>query len=555
MKKNLSLCQKFAQKHLSKPWVALLYLFSLVFFRTLFYGFQYFHQLDDYIQFHNYALYPEFTGNSIWKLIELTGYFSYRPLAGVLDLTLWTALFDHMIWGVALITLLYAWSAWLFYRLFQEFFPCSPLFLVIYTLMPLGFEGTYWMSASTRIIPGLFFTALALHYLHLFCKEGGKGRFVLYFLAQCLSYCFYEQSIAFSITCVALLSLFHLCTKEIRSLAGLSFLPSLGIFLLITNLAPTAPMASGRTNYIFPSTPYYFEMFLPDLLQQLQQSFLEASYFITAKGFLRGIHIVWDASAFGYLFLILLLPLGLFFLSKQDKNQTTSSLVGMVVGVLLFLAPVSIFFIIENPWFSLRNTVTSFVGLALTLDVLVTGCSKNIPSIKSLPWICAYGLSVVFLLASVSELTDYKDSYEDDLQIATVLYPTLSQMSVEEKVAVYGIEASYLSEQNYYFHDHVKGTSYSDWSLTGRMTAFAKVPVPAICPFSLTETVYFPYESQIKRPENFTVHLLYDHESGQLSPLEILVVEPGVLYHFYDSQGNLVGILEENQGFGQFNQN
>ena len=128
--------------------------FFLIVIRFLYFGFKYFPQLHDYIQHHNYA--PQ---GGFFYLVERLGLLGARPLAGILDITLWSWLWQCAIVGVLILSALYAFSAVKFQEIFEKFFGTSKFFIIIYALLPLGIEGTYWMSASTRIIPGMFFAA------------------------------------------------------------------------------------------------------------------------------------------------------------------------------------------------------------------------------------------------------------------------------------------------------------------------------------------------------------------------------------------------------------
>ncbi len=575
--------------------------------------------LDDYIQHHNYAFLTQFQWKKTWQMLNDMGLLSFRPLAGIMDLSLWSLLYPQMILGVALITLLYACSAWLFYRLFQEFYPCSPLFLVLYCLFPLGFEGTYWMSASTRIIPSLYFTALTASYFHRFCITGKWKQCVLFFLFQCLSYCFYEQGMVLSITFVGLLSLYHFCYREAspvfpqkkyrphwkRSLCGLSFLISLGLYYFVTNTAYSSNMVSKRTEFIFPS-PYYYEVFLPDLLGQLQVSFVEGSFGTFFLGLSRGWRILWEHWGIWYLCLATLLPCFLFFFPKETQsegearqksskfskflkfsNSNTSKIIpkekktssvqtarspqkenalkkgkpltffrvvmGLFLAFLLAFAPISIFFVIANPWFSLRGTVTSFCGLALAMDLLLVYVSGLCPKGFYVQRGFAIILASLCLVASVSELSDYKDTYEDDIQVVSTLYPYVKDFTAGQKIALLGVEPSYLEEMNVNHHEHLHGVTQSDWALSGCFTAYAKWKSPSFVPLPMDRQCYYPYEGGSKRPDagGFDVFFHYDHDTGTVTPLTYETIHPEEEYHFFDPEGNLFAVLldVENHGF------
>lgn len=557
MKEKLAPYTKKTETLLQKTAVQVILLFSLVFLRYLFFGFEYYYMLDDYIQHHNYATGTQYEWTATWNFLNQMGLLSYRPLAGILDLSLWSLLFEEMIWGVALLSLLYAWAAVLFYQLLQQFFSCSPLFLVICTMIPLGFEGTYWMSASSRVVPGLFFTALTAWYFHKFCEQGKKRDFCLFFLFQCLSYGFYEQCLVHSITCVGLLSIYHFFYHRKRSFWGFSFLGSLGIYWLVTHAGASTALFTNRTEIILPS-PYYFNVFLPELLNQLKFSFLYGGFYTIFNGFFRGIQMIFQHSGYFYFFLSILLSSFLFLLPKQKKNKPETATkakllpdyVGFIVGFLLFLAPISIFFVIANPWFGLRNTVCSFWGIALMIDLIWKKIADKIPQndlIKGeyFQIITAVALCFLSLIASVSEISDYKDTYEDDFQVISSLYPVISQLDSSLRVGVLGVEPSFLTAQNFSYHEHLHGVTESDWALSGAMIAYANGPVPTLVPIPVVNQSYYPYHGGSKRPGTFDALYYYNHNTGEVISLTFSEYKPEEEYHFYDPEGNLFAVLQD----------
>ncbi len=178
----------------SERWILLfLVLFALIFFRYCYYGFEYYYQLDDYIQYYNYTAHR----GSVQTIISTLGLLAARPLAGIADITVWSMFFSRMIVGVAIMSAMYAASACAFKRVFNRHFGTGYVFLAVYALLPLGFEGTYWMSASTRIVTGLFFASVSLLCFDNWFERGSKLILLLYRLLQLATYCFYEQVIFF----------------------------------------------------------------------------------------------------------------------------------------------------------------------------------------------------------------------------------------------------------------------------------------------------------------------------------------------------------------------
>lgn len=154
----------------NEPAALFLLLYLLLMVRNCACGPTYYPQLDDYIQYHNYA-----SAASFQALQQSTGLLDTRPLAGLADYFVWSPMFDHMILGLALISLLYVLTVMLFWKILQRYFHVSILFPVLVTLLPLGMEGTYWMSAATRVVVGMFFGVLATRIFLKWLDSGGWG--------------------------------------------------------------------------------------------------------------------------------------------------------------------------------------------------------------------------------------------------------------------------------------------------------------------------------------------------------------------------------------------
>ena len=119
-----------------REWMMVPALFLLLMARACAFGFQYYPQLDDYIQYHNFP-----SGGSLLRLHQSEGVLSSRPLAGVADFYIWGPMFGHLILGVALISLFLALTAVLLKRQLGRYFEIGPVFLVVLTLLPLGEIG------------------------------------------------------------------------------------------------------------------------------------------------------------------------------------------------------------------------------------------------------------------------------------------------------------------------------------------------------------------------------------------------------------------------------
>ena len=516
-----------------RPGAVFLLLFSLVFFRYVVFGFQYYPQLDDYIQYHNYS-----TGNPFLLIVQ-EGLLAARPLAGILDVFFWGRFWGMMILAVALISALWAASALLLRRVLSRYFPLGFSFFLVYTLLPLGMEGTYWLSASTRIVCGMFFCALSARLFQSFLDRGGAGRLLLlWFPVFILSLGFYEQTFVLSFALICLLSLFHVGESRRRAFCGALAIPAAAFYFIFTHLFSDSITYSARSTVILPITNYYLETFLPELISQLRSVFLYGGWQTLTRGFARGVTMLFTAECLWYVLLLLVLCVCVFAAAARTggrlhfPEKRTGAVCGgqialygtaaaqMFWGAVLAMLPLAPFFVIGTPWFSMRGALPSFLGLACMADaVLRTVCrpfgahGKHVTAA-----LCAAG-AFIFCCAAVSETADYKETFENDQAIVSLLCACDASAAPGGKIGVLNLNPSYLEEQNYFYHEHIHGVTESAWVLEGAMTAYKNgAPKASWTPLPLSEdgTVWKAWNRESLRLSGFDRLYYLDAEEMRL---------------------------------------
>ncbi len=497
-----------------------LLLFLLLMARNCVCGLEYFPQLDDYIQYHNYA-----RAESFQALQQDTGLLASRPLAGLADYFLWGPMFDHMIVGVALISLLYVGTALLFWRILKRYFRLSPLFPVVMVLLPLGVEGTYWMSASTRVVVGMFLAALAawafLHWL----DGDGVGWLPLYLTLQLLPFGFYEQAGILSVTLTVGAAMMEWLLNRrppCRCAVSLWGVPALGLYFLVTKLLADGGVYSSRAEIILPISRYYWTVFFPDVMGQFRDVFLKGGFFTLAKGFVRGMRMIPS----GLLLLVLevlvlcvLLCAALRQQSEEEGKKRTG--VALLSGLLLGLGPISLFLVLGNPWFSLRGAVTSFPGIALMVDAFVLWLWDRLPFRRGGLAVLTAAAAFVFCVAGASEVLDYRDTNYHDWRAAHLVMDTLKAHGLDGssgRVGILNLEPSYLPNQNFFWHEHIHGCTESEWAFAGLLTAEGGENLPSVTPLP-TNPMYRQWNRQANHPEGFESLFWYD--GAYLYPVEL----------------------------------
>ena len=278
----------------------------MIFLRFVFCGFSYAYQGDDYIQYHNYP-----SSQSYIKLIKQEGLFSSRPLAIILDLYIFAPFWDNMILAVLLISVLYGASAILFYKVFRRFFGTGMFFVVFYSLLPLCFEGTYWISASSRIVSGLFFTAVSLFALVKFADGGCAALAALFVIFQLLSFAVYEQIFILSFLICIIFAVIFALQKNKRAYITLASLSNAAIYFVFTLVFGSDGALSKRIDIVSPFTKYFWSTQLEYASRQIGAAFIKGGTLTLVKGFYRGIKLIFSEKNFLYLIAAIALPASL----------------------------------------------------------------------------------------------------------------------------------------------------------------------------------------------------------------------------------------------------
>lgn len=401
--------------------------------------------LDDYIQYHNYA----HLMGGFASAVKTLGLFAARPIAGLLDIVLWSRFYENLFVAVILIALLYAASAVVFRRLFEA----GSFFYVVYLLFPLNLEGTYWLSAATRIVPALLLAGLAGTYAK------GKKPFAAG-ICCLLAAGFYEQGFVLA----AGLVIWYATTRRDWRVAAIPPV-CFGLYFFITRLAGDSALYGGRTQYVMP-----WEIF-GSVTGQIW-SVLKGGAIITVKGAARGLTTgVW---AFALMAVCLYIVWSL-------HNNSTGRPHMILLGLAFAAGPLAPFFVISNPWVSMRAAACCIPGLALAADAAL-GSRRTVSTV----------LAAVFLFATASELADYVSVARYDAAVLTALAQATEGMGRVENVGVYGLEPYILPEQNYIWHEHIHGVTESRWALTGGLRAVANsMDVPTVTP--LAKNIYIDY--------------------------------------------------------------
>lgn len=500
---------------------------TVSFGRFLFGGFFYPLMLDDYLQ---YYVYPRFS-LSIPRLIKEQGMLSSRPLAGVSDLFIWSRFQINMLIAVFILSLMFAASGLIFYRVLEKYMKITPVFLIFYLLFPMNIEGTYWISASSRVVTGMFFAALFFLCMDKCLSEFKPRRFILYAAFQLISMCYYEQYIILSFALTLFLIILHK-PKLIYSIAyaAVPFLNAF-VYVVFTKSAGYSPMYTSRGELANIFGAYFWNNHLPRVKVQFGRLFYSPVKLL-GKGFLRGIGIMTKEKWIIAAIFIIIAGIAVFIISRkkskdEDKKKAAVAF-KIAASVILFLLPLSAFVFIANPWVSLRVTVASSVGAALGIDTCFIGLLTLIKkeNVKNILYAAFPALLCVwFLTSTVSEVHDYKQTYRDDQRIINTLLETTLKFDRTLTVTILGIEKSYLEDVNFTHNEHIHGVTESSWALTNAVKAYSTDGgTPSILPVPAKTAVWKP-----ERLEDSTAVFIFN--DGKMTGVSY--VKSGNNYIFY----------------------
>lgn len=539
--------QNLKNKKTVKQYSALSFfaVFGLIVIRFLYYGFNYFLSLDDYTQYLYYQLLDDKV-----QFVKNAGLLAARPLAGLFDVFVWGKMNSVLILAVIIISLLFAASAVLLRDVFSKYFKVGIGFLIVYTLLPVGTEGTYWLSASTRIVCGLFFASLSAFLLQKYIESRKPVYLVLSSVIQLIAYGYYEQIIVISITLNVLLLLANFKELKVRVLyAGIS--PANAVIYFISGSFFKSDLYSGRMNIVLPVNKEYFSDFLPGMLSQFKQAFVDGTIYITLRGAYRGAKEIINDRAIVFCavliaLIIILAVCSKVFSEKENNNSSKPKLnipIKIIFAVLLAVAPITPFLVLGEGWFSLRGTVASFIGIALLADFLLQLISFKKHAIYAT--LCCL-IAVVFCVSGVSEIHDYRKNYIQDTAVLTQIEQVVKEKDEGLRIGIINAEYTLVNKQNYYYHEHISSITSSDWCLSGAVHGYLKNENRAtFIPLRHYGTYSKDTKSSINIDE-IDAFYLYSKSEKKLYPVNC-VVESDSTRSFYLENGNLCAVLKEDE--------
>ncbi|MCX7843416.1 MAG: hypothetical protein N2489_10170 [Clostridia bacterium] len=440
--------------------------------KYVYFGFRYYPVIDDWIQYGTYPLIPDAWQNVIVK----AGYHGTRPLAALADIFIWGKFWDNMAIVFFIMTMLHFISGCLLYKTFEDNqVPVGIAFLIVYGLLPLGSEATYWISASSRLVVGIFFMSASVYALTRFLQtESRRERsvyLIVFLICHLISMGFYEQIILLSFFSAFLIVLANLKNSNNKWNLLLPFISFALISIYYFSFSKIGQVASRgqliRGNFL---------EHINYVLRGIARVFTKANFPLLANGFARGFKIlIGEAPLFLLPIIVISAVTAIIAINRSNKDICKYFYWRIFIGFSLFFVPFILYFILEQAWISNRNAFPSFIGIALIVDTLINALLRYRGG-RYIITIPVFAMAFIFLVANVSELSDYKSISQIDQKICANLAAQSQGTGLLEgkKPALVLNTKPYYIEQNMYYHEHIQNVTESDWAFTGATRAVAR---------------------------------------------------------------------------------
>ena len=421
-------------------------------------GISYFYVLDDYLQ---YGSYPLFDLSYVYFRL---GTVSARPLAAFLDPALWGQFWEHMWIALLLITALYFLTCVALDRLLiKEHIKITPVLYAVCLLLPITFEGTYWISASSRIVVGMFFAVLCTQLLSAILKRDRKKLIPAYILCCLVSFGFYESVLIFSGLLQLFVTINYAVEKKSAKPLGFLAVPAActAVFLLYYKFgANFGTLGSRASGFSLTGMGDRLRMFF----SQFAYIFTAGLFRTTVNGWIDGIRRMIASPVWGVVLLLLITAISLLcaWTCKKHKLRAKASIC-VPLGLAMIFLPLLPHLLVPDVWLTYRSIVVTLPGFCVLFAPFAAWLLKNhyvrMTVIFILVFICSVGC--------VNEVQTYKEVNELDRMLLERLIPCLDdEVLAGEKEVILVLPHEIAVPQTSYYKDHVKSFFYADWGVT-----------------------------------------------------------------------------------------
>ena len=454
-------------------------LFVIINFRYLYYNYNYFPILDDNSM---YGFFAKFKPVEILQIFP--DFIKTRPFAVLFDV-----FFISRIWNwsgliLFIMTVLFFLSCFFLYKVSQKVnIGIGYIAILFFTLNPFGFEGYYWIAASSRLIGGLFFSSLALYILVLIkdrYESGNKviGLILLFWVSHMISMGFYEQVIAFTFisACALILFLFRPLKRLWILVIPVINLVIMGFYYL---QSAGSENIQARGNLLTEGFIKHGEIITEKTFLFFVVKQLKVIYY----GALDGISLVVNDKSWWFIAVIIIISalMGLVIYKYFDKNKKQKYMYKIIVGIVLIFVPMMPFYILKTTWIDNRNLFLSIIGLGIVVETIVCFIANKKFLKLPMTFLVSFML-VIMMFGNIAEYANVRNTCLVDQRITSECASMIEQSSWKEKgkklLFILNTKENY---SNILTVPHFSNCTVAGWAFMGAFLYFQpQTDVPSI---------------------------------------------------------------------------
>ncbi len=474
-------------------------------------SFEYYPSSDDWFLYYGRSVAPESE-----QFLDLVT----RPLAGLADRFLLTPLADNMVIAEIILVIMLCAAGYFFCKAFRASgIACGTVFFISLIMAPVGFEGFYWLSASTRIIPSLFFIGASALSLSLFLDTRGKPYLILYILTGMGAVGFYE----IFLPVYFLVSVFIVISR--RKSWWLIIIPAaLSCLIMAYYLVNGSnPEISDRASMIAPNNIIGHTIYA---LGEYETMLAHANAALTRDSFGDGIRVLLQ-NPFSAV-IVLLIPAALAFMS--DNSRKFKGRVNFYAGLLLAVAGMLLNMLIDYVRVPFRLSAPMLLGFAVLAE-LAAGRLFNKYVYKAFVFLMAFA----FAACNIGELSLYHYNAVCDNEFADRV-AALPEASNPQKITLICNTQRYWYNDRIQYYEYVKAATESYAPITGMVEyktgAYDINNIMPLCPDA---------PMGIQNYDDDYVNFIYFDENN--AAVHCSAQKVGDDYAITDENGNAIGSL------------
>lgn len=435
---NYTFKEKFFNKNQAIFWVGLLVIMVL---RNFYFVWTYFPYLDDHNAYGIFFNRARNMGNVWENIIVYYNLLAHRPVVDLLDAYVFQWFWQNMQWLLLFFTLLHFGLVYIFYDILKKSnINFGITGILVLALFPGLFEAVYWISASTRIVLGMFFVLSSVFFAL-------KKNIWSFAILNIISTGFYEQIIVFNLAFTLAILFINKFNKKIYYV-----IPIVSTFIIGVHYIFFLDAGRRGGNQLV-SFNNLFSHWL-SLFMSIVNTVLFVNMRIIRHGFFRGISFV------NFSIIIVIAYIVFLYLYKQNKqkNDDKINIFKILFGIVFSIIPFLPFFIINSTWLPPRTTFISFFGIAIILDDLLISHAKKLVPLLIIPMFFVY----------VAELDNFRMIYRDD----KILIENFLALDISSYRNIIILDSPIISSPVTYPGNHrLENISSSNWAFQGGVNA------------------------------------------------------------------------------------